>query len=147
LPVTLPVALICPVVKILPDAVNVTAETTLAPVILPCGPVVVKLAPVTLPVAETIPPVKILPPIILPVPESAPPEPRAIKVLAEILPVALTIPVTLSPVGVNTATLPTPLTATVTLALAEAMDTFEVPLLILFELVLTPVNNAPLPKI
>ena len=37
----------------LPVAVNDTAETTLAPVMLPCGPVVAKLAPYTLPVALT----------------------------------------------------------------------------------------------
>ena len=121
-------------------------------------------ADIILPVALTKPDVNKLPPIILPDPESDPPEPVVTKLLAVILPVALTtpavktlppvtlplaftVPSTLRPVGVKTATLPTPLTATVTLAFAEAMATFEVPLLMLLELVLTPVNKEPLPKI
>ena len=39
----------------LPVAVIVTAEITLAPVILPCGPVVVKLAAITFPLVLTSP--------------------------------------------------------------------------------------------
>ena len=67
--------------------------------------------------------------------------------LVKIFPLACTVPATLVPTGENTATLPTPLTLTVMLALAEAMSTLLVPLLILATLVITPVNNAPLPKI
>ena len=79
--------------------------------------------------------------MILPVPDTEPPDPLVTKLLA------VTLPVKLRPVVVNTATLPTPLTPTVTLALAAAIDTFDVPLLILATLVITPVNSAPLPKI
>jgi hypothetical protein len=63
------------------------------------------------------------------------------------LPFALNSPVMYSPVVANTATFAVPLTLTVTLALAAAMFTFDVPLLILATLVITPVNSAPLPKI
>ena len=64
-----------------------------------------------------------------------------------ILPLALNRPVMYSPVEANTTTLEVPLTLTVTLALAVAMFTLDVPLLMLATLVITPVRNAPLPKI
>ena len=57
------------------------------------------------------------------------------------LPLALNSPVMYSPVEANTATFDVPLTLTVTLALAAAMFTFEVPLLILATDVITPVKK------
>ena len=64
-----------------------------------------------------------------------------------ILPVALTTPETYSPVVANTATLPVPPMPTATLPPELTTVTFDVPLLILATLVITPVNNAPLPRI
>ena len=52
-----------------------------------------------------------------------------------------------SPVDANTATLAVPPTPTVTLPPELTTVTLLVPLLIFDELVLTPVSNAPLPKI
>ena len=74
-------------------------------------------------------------------------DPLVSKLPPVMLPLACSVPATLAPTGENTATLPTPLTPTVTLALADPMATLLVPLLMLATLVITPVNNAPLPKI
>ena len=63
------------------------------------------------------------------------------------LPLALTMPVTYSPVEANCTTLAVPPTPIVTLPPELTTVTFEVPLLMLATLVITPVNNAPLPKI
>ena len=65
------VAEIRPLVNKLPDvvlpvALKVVAEITLAPVILPLVPVDIILPPVMLPVADINPPVRILPPVMLP---------------------------------------------------------------------------------
>ena len=63
------------------------------------------------------------------------------------LPVALTTPVTYSPVVANTTTLLTPVIPTVTLALAATV-TFELPLVIAAPALATiPVSWLPLPKI
>ena len=64
-----------------------------------------------------------------------------------ILPLTLSTPVIYSPVVANTATLAIPPTPTVTLPPELTTVTFEFPLLILATLVITPVNNAPLPNI
>ena len=63
------------------------------------------------------------------------------------LPLADTTPVTYSPVVANTATLATPPTPTAMLPPALTTVTFEFPLLMLATLVITPVSNAPLPRI
>ena len=103
-------------------ALNVLALIILAPVILPpVPPPLTMLPPYTLPAALTNPAVKILPAVIL--------------------------LVTLNPVGVNTATLPTVLTEIVTLELAPDIATLLLPLNIVLLDVVTPVNNAPLPRI
>ena len=57
-----------------------------------------------------------------------------------------TLPATVIPKEENTARLPTPLTPTVTLALAESIDTLLVPLLILATDVMIPDSWLPLPK-
>ena len=97
-----------------------------------------------MPVALTYPPVRIFPPITLPGADMPPPDPLDINVLP------YTLPVTLNPVGVNTATLPTPLTPTVTLPLDVDMVTLLVPLAIFAPPpppLVIPVKKAPLPKI
>ena len=121
-----------PVIKLPPVmlalALTVFAVITLAPAILPPDPApVIKLPPVMLPVADINPPVMMLPPVILPL--------------------ALSTPVTYSPVVANTATLPVPPTPTETLPPELTTVTLLVPLLIFATDVITPVNNAPLPKI
>ena len=63
-----------------------------------------------------------------------------------ILPEADNTPDTYSPVVANTATLAVPPTPTVMLPPELTTVTFELPLLILATEVITPVNNAPLPK-
>ena len=93
--------------------------------------VVTKLPPVTLPVvdtdaAETAPAVTTLPPVTLPL--------------------ALISPVTYSPVVANTATFDVPPTPTVTLPPELTTVTLLVPLLMLATDVITPVSNAPLPR-
>ena len=60
--------------------------------------------------------------------------PVAIKLPPVTLPDALTTPVTYSPVGAHTTTLPTPLTPTVTLPPELTTLTFDVPLLMLVPL-------------
>ena len=113
------------------------------------NPAVSKLPPVTLAVAETSPAVNTLPPVILAadvIVEVADIKPPVNTLPPVTLPLALTTPVTYAPVLANTATFDVPSTLTVTLALAAAMFTFDVPLLILATDVITPVSNAPLPK-
>ena len=93
------VAEIRPLVNKLPDvvlpvALKVVAEITLAPVILPLVPVDIILPPVMFPVAEINPPVKMLPDVVLPVtdvdvPVIIPPTVEA----AVIVPVVLIVPV------------------------------------------------------
>ena len=86
----------------------------------------------------------ILPPTILAVALIKPP----VRTLPPVtLPDALTTPVTYAPVLAKTATLPVPSTPTVILPPELTTVTFDVPLLILATLVITPVNNAPLPRI
>ena len=68
------------------------------------------------------------------------------KLGAITLPVALKTPVMYSPVEANTATFGVPPTLTVIFAPGEAMFTLDVPLLILATDVITPLKNAPLPK-
>ena len=63
------------------------------------------------------------------------------------LPLTLSTPVIYSPVVAKTATFDVPPTPTETLPPELTTVTFELPLLILATLVITPVNNAPLPKI
>ena len=63
------------------------------------------------------------------------------------LPLALITPVTYSPVVAHCTTLAVPPTPTVMLPPELTTVTFEVPLLMLATDVITPVNNAPLPKI
>ena len=145
----------------LPVALNILADTRLAPVILPPDPpaLIIVLA-YTLPLALTNPAVKMLPAVILPVTDS---EPKILKLPAFKFPVALMLPLvkilppvmlpleiivpdTLIPVGVITTTLPTVLTERVILALALAILTLLFPLRIVEPaLVEMPVNNAPLP--
>ena len=64
------------------------------------------------------------------------------------LPLALILPVTYSPVGDQTTTLPTPLTPTVILPPELTTVTLLLPLEIelVLPLVVIPVKNAPLPK-
>ena len=90
-------------------------------------PAVAKLPPVIVPVAEINPAVNTLPPVTLPL--------------------ALNTPVTYSPVVANTATLLVPPTPTEILPPGLTTVTFELPELILATLVITPVSNAPLPRI
>ena len=63
-----------------------------------------------------------------------------------ILPVVVKLPVTSTPAEENTAMLAVPLTPTVTLALAESIDTLLVPLLMLLTEVMIPDSWLPLPK-
>ena len=86
-----------------------------------------------LPVAEINPPVSKLPPVIL-----------AAEVM---LPLALNKPVMYSPVVANTATFAVPPTPTETLPPELTTVTFDVPLLMLATLVITPDKHAPFPKI
>ena len=121
--VALPVALINPAVVILPP-IMFAAEIIVE--VAEINPAVNKLPPVTLAaeviveVAEINPAVKILPPVTLPL--------------------ALNKPVMYSPVVANTATLPTPLTDTVTFAAAAAMLTLLLPFVTFDTEVITPVN-------
>ena len=85
------------------------------------------------PVADTNPPVNKLPPLTL--------------AALMMFPLALIIPVTYSPVVANTATFDVPPIPTVTLPPELTTVTFEVPLLMLATEVITPLRNAPLPKI
>ena len=132
--ITLPVTLANPVAK------------TLLPKIFPLAvikPAVVKLPPVMLAVTDTTDPNK-LEPVIVPVELINPP----VKTLPPVtLPLALNTPVMYSPVVANTATLPVPPTPTETLPPELTTVTFDVPLLMLATLVITPVSNAPLPRI
>ena len=84
-------------------------------------------------VDDTKPPVSMLPPVML-----------ADDIMLEL---ALINPVTYSPVVAHTTMLPVPPTPTVTLPPELTTVTLLVPLLILATLVITPVSNAPLPKI
>ena len=102
-------------------ALNVVADITLAPSILPLDPDVLILPAVKLPAVIKLPPV--------------------------MLPVAEINPVIYSPVVANTATLLVPSMPIVTLPPELTTVTLLVPLLILATLVITPVNNAPLPSI
>ena len=73
------VALISPPVRMLPTvmlpvALNVVAEITLAPEILPADPLVIILPPVTLPAALIRPPVNTLPPVTLAVTDTTAPK-------------------------------------------------------------------------
>ena len=128
----MPVAEINPAVRMLPPvmlalALTVFAVITLAPAILPPEPApVIKLPPVILPVAEINPPVNKLPLVMLPL--------------------ALSTPVTYSPVVANTAMFDVPPTPTETLPPELTTVTLLVPLLMLSTDVITPVNNAPLPR-
>ena len=63
------------------------------------------------------------------------------------LPVELIIPNTRTPVELNVVTFPVPPTPTVILPPELTTVILLVPLLILAEEVITPVSNAPLPKI
>ena len=72
----------------------------------------------------------------------------AVNTLAPVtLPLTLNKPVMYSPVVANTATLPVPPTPTVIFPPALTTVTLLLPLLILATDVITPVNNAPLPRI
>ena len=62
------------------------------------------------------------------------------------LPLALITPVTYSPVEANTATFDVPATPTVILPPELTTVTLEVPELMFATDVITPVSNAPLPK-
>ena len=64
-----------------------------------------------------------------------------------ILPLAETNPVTYSPVGANTAMLPTPLTDIVTLAAAAEILTLLLPFITFETDVIMPVSSEPLPSI
>ena len=74
----------------------------------------------------TLPAVDMFPPVILPLTDNS--------------------PVMYSPVVANTATFDVPPTPTVMLPPELTTVTFEVPLLMLATLVITPLRNAPLPK-
>ena len=148
-----------------------TPPTTLAPetapVTLTLEPVITPPtteAPVIDPVAETNPAVRMLPPCTLPDTDNALRVPTLVilvcasvvnvptilvpdKLPPVILPVTLNNPETYSPVVANTATLPVPPTPIVTLPPELTTVTLLVPLLILATLVITPVSEAPLPKI
>ena len=123
-------------------------------------PVVLMLLPIILPVALTIPPVNKLPPVTLALALTTEPSrlepvivplelinPPVNKLPPMILPLALNNPVMYSPVAANTATFAVPPTPTVMLPPELTTVTFDVPLLILATLVITPVSNAPLPRI
>ena len=71
----------------------------------------------------------------------------ALAPAAVMLPLALNKPVINRPVVANTATFAVPPMLTVTLPPELTTVTFDVPLLILDDVVDTPVNNAPLPNI
>ena len=72
--------------------------------------------------------------------------PAVTRLAPVMLPEALTTPVTYSPEPANTATLPVPPTPTATLPPDVTTVTFDVPLLMLATDVITPVSNAPLPR-
>ena len=101
-------------------------------------------AEVILPVALIKPPVNTLPPVMLAaevIVLVALIRPPVNKLPPVTLPFALNSPVMYSPVVANTATLDVPLTLTVTLALAAAMFTLDVPLLMLATDVIMPVKK------
>lgn len=129
-PVTLLVELTSPAVKILPPvilaALVIVEVAEIKPAVNKLPPVIFA-ADVIVDVAEINPAVKMLPPIILP--------------LAE------TNPVTYSPVGANTAMLPTPLTDIVTLAAAAEILTLLLPFITFETEVIIPVSCDPLPSI
>ena len=139
--VILPVADIKPPVNMLPPvmlAALVIVEVALI------NPLVNTLPPVTLPVTDAKPPVNKLPPVMLAalvIVEVALIRPPVSKLPPVTLPFALNSPVMYSPVVANTATFDVPFTLTVTLALAEAMFTFDVPLLMLATDVIIPVKK------
>ena len=122
-PVTLPVAVTRPAVSKLPPAMFAAEVIVLVAEI---NPAVSKLPPITfaaeviVDVAEINPAVTTLPPVTLPL--------------------ALNKPVIYSPVGANTATLPTPLTDTVMFAAAAAILTLLLPFVTFDTDVITPVN-------
>ena len=98
--------------------------------------------PYTLPAALNKPAVVILPAVALPVALINP----AVKILPPVtLPLAVTAPNTLTPVGVNTATLPIVLTDIVTLAFADPIFRLLLPFITFDTLVIMPVNWLPLP--
>ena len=113
-------------------------------------PAFIKLPTFTLPVAEINPAVNMLPPVMLAaevIVDVADINPPVSTLPPVTLPLALSTPVMYSPVVANTATLPVPPTPTVTLPPELTTVTFDVPLLILATLVITPVSDTPLPKI
>ena len=136
----LPVALSVPVML----APVVVTTNTLVPLgaklILPLEPVIIDNAFVS----TMLPLVNKLPPVMLPVAETCP---AVVKLPPVIFPVADSNPVTYSPVVANTATLLVPPTPTAMLPPELTTVTFDVPLLMLATLVMTPDKNAPLPKI
>ena len=139
-PVTLPVAVTKPAVEIFPP---ITFAAEVIVLVAEINPAVRILPPVMLPVAVTRPAVEIFPPITLAadvIVEVADINPAVNMLPPVILPLAETSPVTYSPVGANTATLPTPLTDIVTLAAAAEILTLLLPFVRFDTLAVIPVN-------
>ena len=90
-----------------------------------------------------VPDIFAFPPMMLPVADI---NPAVNKLPPVTLPFALNTPAMYSPVASKTTTLPVPPIPTVTLPPELTTVTFDVPLLILATLVITPVRNEPLPK-
>ena len=132
LPVMLPATDANPGVVIFPPAMFPVTSSELRTLPLRLRPDAFKLPPVTLPLALT---------------DAAETAAAVTKLPPVTLPVALISPVTYSPVVANTATLAVPPTPTVTLPPELTIVTLLVPLLMLATDVITPVSNAPLPKI
>ena len=154
---TLPVALINPVVRMLPLVMLPVVDTGLVPnaaklattlafpypptmllalMLVSPAPLPINNVPVMLPPALINPPVVIFPALMSP----------ALTEVNVLLPVTLNTPLMYAPAGENTATFATPPTPMVTLAPALAIETLELPELMLATDVTTPVNKAPLPS-
>jgi len=121
----------------LPDAVNVLAEMTLALPILPPEPVVLILFAVILPDAMNVFALMTLTLLILP------PDPLVDKLATVVLPVTFNVPVTFAPVPVTTNILALPTALIFTLPLLLGMFTLLLP----FDspAVVIPVRYTPLP--
>ena len=113
-------------------------------------PEIVIFGAVKLPPALIKPAVKMFPPVIFAaevIVLVADTKPAVNKLPPVMLPLPAIVPNTLTPVGENTVTLPTPLTETVILAAAVAMLILLLPFVTLETDVIIPVNSEPFPSI
>ena len=124
---------------ILPLAVNVFAEITLALPILPPLPVVLILPAVKLPLA-----INVLADITLTL-DTLPPEPDVTILPTVALPVTFNVPATLTPVPVTTSMFALPTALMFTLPLAAGIFTLLFPLLMLLVDPLLTVDHERLP--